>query len=340
MAGNTQFRKPVNVKLRDAWPLEDKDFTPWLAGNLDYLSDLGLGSLSLLETEVSIPGVGRRLDILAETVDEQRIAIENQYRGLDHDHLTRGLAYAVGLEARALVLVAEEHLPEFAAVADYLNHAAEELGESGIPIFLVTVKVEQLDDYLIPRFEIVSKPNSWRAEISATSAALGLSAADKVRRVGRQTFWKDVLKKANDELGLQVFVNWTTTYGNSIWSAAVAGRRLNLGLRLRKDEAYPSLYIDDGPSEFNLAIFNNLKAHIDQIQEATGYELIWDDKPGKQAYELIGPSTIQCGWNTDVNIRDKNLGSLLNDYIKLRDALQPYVKIAVDQADSDQPGDD
>lgn len=50
--------------------------------------------------------------ILAETADGRRVAIENQYTTVDHDHLTRGLAYAVGHDARALVVIAEEHRPE------------------------------------------------------------------------------------------------------------------------------------------------------------------------------------------------------------------------------------
>lgn len=53
-------------------------------------------------------------------MDGRRVAIENKYQAVDNDHLTRGLAYAVGHKARALVVIAEEHRPELAA-AEYLN---------------------------------------------------------------------------------------------------------------------------------------------------------------------------------------------------------------------------
>ena len=80
--------RPNKVDIRTAWPREDYDPTPWLAENLDYLEDLGLGELELEGTEVPIPRVRRRLDILAVTGEERRVAIENQYRSVDHDHLT------------------------------------------------------------------------------------------------------------------------------------------------------------------------------------------------------------------------------------------------------------
>ena len=92
------IRKPEPVAIRDLWPSEPADFTPWLAKNLEELDVLKIGSLSLIDTEISIPGTGRALDILAET-SEGLVAIENQYSMADHDHLTRGLAYAIGLEA-------------------------------------------------------------------------------------------------------------------------------------------------------------------------------------------------------------------------------------------------
>ena len=52
--------------------------------------------------------------------------IENQCGRADHDHLTRGLAYAVAPpRARGLVVIAEQHRDEFRAVAEYLNDLAD-----------------------------------------------------------------------------------------------------------------------------------------------------------------------------------------------------------------------
>ena len=127
--------RPQPVEVRTVWPGESTHFTPWLAANLDWLDALGLGPLELVGTEVVLPTVNRNLDILARTPDGRRIAIENQYLKVDHDHLTRGLAYAVGHDAKALVVIAEDHGSEFIAIADYLNSAYEQLGtEKGIAV--------------------------------------------------------------------------------------------------------------------------------------------------------------------------------------------------------------
>jgi hypothetical protein len=176
-AGGRRIVRPDRVPARVVWPSEAADFTPWLGRNLVFLEDLGLGPLTLLEVEAQLPGLGRSLDILAETADGRRVAIENQYSTVDHDHLTRGLAYAVGHDARALVIIAEEHRPEFVAVADYLNRGQEALGdEHGIAIFLVALSVEQVGEVYVPRFMVLSRPNAWRAEIVASESGRFVSA--------------------------------------------------------------------------------------------------------------------------------------------------------------------
>ena len=91
----------TKVDIREVWPGEARDFTPWMADNLDVIGDqLGIAELTLDSIEVPIPG-GRALDVLAIDSDGERWAIENQYGVGDHDHLTRGLAYAVALDCRA-----------------------------------------------------------------------------------------------------------------------------------------------------------------------------------------------------------------------------------------------
>ena len=158
-----QLRIPESAAVRDVWPSEPYDFTPWLADHLEMVAEhLKLGSLELVETEKSIPGTGRALDILARLPTGGLVAIENQYGVVDHDHFTRGLAYAVGLNAVALVLVAEGHLDEFRAVAAYLNSVAERSdAESRIGIYLLSLSVEQVEEYVIPRFSLLESPNTW-----------------------------------------------------------------------------------------------------------------------------------------------------------------------------------
>jgi hypothetical protein len=104
-------------KLKEAWAGEASDFTPLLAEQLDSLgAEIGVDLTSIGESEVQTTG-GRRIDIVAQGADGSEFVIENQYGRADHDHFTRGLAYAVARRARGLVVVAEEHRDEFRALA-------------------------------------------------------------------------------------------------------------------------------------------------------------------------------------------------------------------------------
>ena len=193
---------PLPLAVREVWPSEPADFTPWLSENLGVLDLLGLGELTCEGTEVSIPQTGRALDILATTPTGEKVAIENQFSKADHDHLTRGLAYAVGLGCSALVIVAEGFGGEFRAVADYLNSLVESSNaELRISVFLVELSVETIGRSAIPRFSIVSRPNAWLEQVSKAAPELLSSVDAFLDRVapGRKEqfgpvieFWKEL----------------------------------------------------------------------------------------------------------------------------------------------------
>ena len=167
--GRLEFATP-----REAWGGEAEAFTPLLGTDemLAYLGRAtGIGRMTVVETEYATAG-GRSLDILAETADERRVAIENQYGRGDHDHFTRGLAYAVASGAKALVVVAEDHRDEFVSVAEYLNDVAATADEVGISVWLVKVRAvrRQGDDVWSPEFIVQAQPNEWEAAIRRETA--------------------------------------------------------------------------------------------------------------------------------------------------------------------------
>ena len=63
------------------------------------------------------------LDSLAEENPRHEMAVESQFGEADHDHLTRPLAPAIGLECRAVTLVAAPHQGEFVADVRWDRHA-------------------------------------------------------------------------------------------------------------------------------------------------------------------------------------------------------------------------
>ena len=170
-------------RLSDAWKGEASDFTPLLADQLDAVGEaIEVDLTSIGQSEVLTAG-GRRIDIVAEGDDGAEFVIENQYGRGDHDHLTRGLAYAVARRARGLVVIAEEHRDEFRAVAQYLNELAEHDHERGIAVWLVEARAVRIGDSpWAPLFTAVVEPNSFTATVEQARRKEGPASFEE--------FWK------------------------------------------------------------------------------------------------------------------------------------------------------
>ena len=131
--------------------------------------------------EAQLPGLGGSLDILAEPQTADVLQSRTSTKPLTMIISPAGLAYAVGHEARALVVIAEEHRLEFVAVADYLNRCQEAAGdEHGIAVFLVSLSVERIADAYVPRFTVLSQPNAWRVAVAASESERLASVEDFV----------------------------------------------------------------------------------------------------------------------------------------------------------------
>ena len=148
------------VNLREIWPHEANDFTPWLAENLGLLGDaLGL-QLKLAGTEY--PCGGRfgnyRLDILAKTEDGEKVAIENQLEWTDHDHLGQVLTYAASCEAEYVVWVARHFMAGHRTALDWLNR----LNPEKVWFYGVEVRVVRVGDSpSAVDFHVVAAPSDW-----------------------------------------------------------------------------------------------------------------------------------------------------------------------------------
>ena len=108
------------VDLREMWPHEAIDFTPWLADNVSSLGEA-------LGMELEVRGQEERvgnyfLDMLADDLGSNRtVIIENQLEPTDHDHLGKLLTYASGYDAGVVVWLAREFREEHRQALDWLN---------------------------------------------------------------------------------------------------------------------------------------------------------------------------------------------------------------------------
>ena len=159
----------ANIAVRELWPNEAADFTPWLARD-ENMSKLG-GALGLeLETDRVEVAVGPySADILARDSAGDYVVIENQLNKTDHDHLGKSITYASVLGARAVIWVAPFFTDEHRKALDWLNdNTTDELAFYGVQVELWSIDGSKP----AVRFNAVSRP----AEI------IRLGSRDQVRR--------------------------------------------------------------------------------------------------------------------------------------------------------------
>jgi hypothetical protein len=140
------------------WPNEAREFTPWLAANISHLGDaLGI-ELEVIATEADVGAFS--LDILAKDLGTGRqVVVENQFGSTNHDHLGKLLTYAAGLDATAVIWVAELIRDEHREALEWLNRRTD----AETHFFAVVVEVFQIDNSR-PAFSFkpVVFPNEWQ----------------------------------------------------------------------------------------------------------------------------------------------------------------------------------
>lgn len=186
----TAFGTLKDLSLREAWRHEAKDFTPWLASNIDRLSQAISIPLELTGTEVAVEDFSA--DILAQNAEDgSYVLIENQLERTDHKHLGQILTYLAGLEAQTVIWIAPDFRePHLTAIRWLNDHTSD-----GFSFFAVALRVVQIDNSaMAPLFEIVAKPDNFERQLK--------------RQVNLQNFDYYDTKKAFWEQFLRTYPQW------------------------------------------------------------------------------------------------------------------------------------
>ena len=199
------------VSLREEWPDETRDFTPWLARNI---GELGAALGVELELRPPATAVGSLTPglLAVERNGGRAVVIESQLQPADNDHLSRLLLYATGQDAKLVIWVASEIGTEHRQILDWLNQRAGE----NTQFYGVALELLRVDDSRpAPLFNVMVAPKGWRKPGLAVKAAdtPPPSAADR-HGVNRQFRWK-LEERLRREHNYSVFPN--TPNGSREW---------------------------------------------------------------------------------------------------------------------------
>jgi hypothetical protein len=298
------------VPLREIWPNEARDFTTWLAENLDFLGEaLGL-SLSLVEQEAAA-GIFSA-DVLAEDADGNPIIIENQLERTDHDHLGKLITYLSNLDAKTAIWITSDPRPEHEAAIHWLNQTLP----ADVALYLV-----KLDAYRIgespsaPLLTVVAGPSPEAKQIGGQKKELAQ------RHVLRLEFWGQLLDRAKERTSLHARIS----PGKEHWISAGAGKSgLAFNYIIRMNDAQVELYIDQGEAEANKRIFDRLFASKEQIEAAFGEPLEWQRLDDRRACRIR--HRLNLGGLTDRDRWPETQEAMIDAMVRLENALKPQIK--------------
>ena len=275
--------------LREVWPHEALDFTPWLAeeANLALLADAVGLEITLDETESKVGDFN--VDIYAtETGTERRIIIENQLEDTNHDHLGKLITYASGKGADIVIWIVKRAREEHRSAIEWLNNHTDE----NISFFLIEIKLYKIGDSdPAVKFEVIEKPNNWTKEVKKQTSA------DPAKRF-RLEYWTAFNEYAFTKAAFANCFKRRKPSTDHWMSLSLGSSAYHLDiLTLKKRNAVSvEFYISDDKT-----IFQKLLLHKDAIETELGFALDWRELPDKKASRIIIEKPVNLDNNSEWN---------------------------------------
>jgi hypothetical protein len=299
----SQVDKITRIKIREAFPIEPRDFTPWLTENIDVVGDAIGIELTGAEREQSTGNFS--VDIKAQTQSGDVAVIENQYGKSDHDHLGKLITYLSSFDAKVAIWIVETPKQEHINAIAWLNE-----GENNCDFFLLRVEAIKIGDSpAAPLLSLISGPSAESKQIGRKRQED--SENDKLRA----EFWRQLLEK-NKASRVKRFDS-ITARGKDAWIGASAGKTgLTYMYWINQNNCRIELRIDRGKNseQENLNILQNLKTSKAEIEEVFGSPLIWAELEGYRvcSIRIEFPGGYKSGDNDKAILIDKLANSMKN----------------------------
>jgi len=299
--------KIERVPLREVWAHEAYDLTRWLEENVDVLD--GVVRLGLEAAEREQTAGAFSVDLVARDADGRTVVIENQLERSDHDHLGKLITYTAMTDAKVAIWIVSEPRPEHVRAISWLNDSA--------PADFYLVKIEGIrigESLPAPLLTLIVQPSEGGRQAGEVKKEIAEGASI------RRRFWTGLLERARRQTRLHGAISPS----DNSWVSASAGKSgLEFNYSVTQHAGQVELYIDRGSGEANLAIFRELLAHKDVIEDSFGGPLDWQPLEGRQACR-IRKRFDGIGYRDQERWGDLQ-SDLIETMIRLERALRPHI---------------
>lgn len=317
------FGELRRLSIQNVWASESRDFTPWLAENLGYLSErIGL-DLELVATEVPVGPF--RVDLVAQvTGSDALVVVENQFGATDHDHLGKLLTYAAGQEAAYAVWIAEQFRPEHRSALEWANRSSIE----GVGYFGLRVEALQIEDSPVAvQLVNVVEPDQWAKQVTQATSTL------TTRNQLYMGFWEPLIEQIK-----AAYPGWTnkSVPPKDSWMDLPSGKSYPwYSIAFTGDKRIRvELYIDNPDPQAQVHLWEQFIAAREQIDEALP-GLSWEPLDTKRASRIALYSPFDASVDREDDWDDYRTW-IVDTIGRFRTVLQPHVdRLTTYDADTD-----
>lgn len=272
------------VCVRKVWKHEARDFTRWLADNLDRLSEVLDIELELEKREKQVGS--NRADIVARVSPHgPRVLIENQLEQTDLQHLGQILSYLAGLGAHIVIWMAPSFRKDHLSAIRWLNQNTSE------PFAFIAIRVKAYQighSPYAPTFKILERPVEW------VQMAKTIQERVELHKFYRD-FWAHCAGRWPNHLGL------SRGYAHSRFRNWIEESDLKVALYVLGDRV--RVYVTGNSDEPDEAVFSRIRPYRSLLLESlSGSSFLEGENP-------------RCTTEFLMNTRDRNNWDTLADWL-------------------------
>ena len=153
----------VKGGIKEIFPLEEKNMSPFIADNISDFEEIIGKKLGDVTREKS---VGRyESDIVVNYADEEGcLIIENKIGTFDHDHLGKALTYMGYLHGNTIIWICDKFYDEHIKAINNLNDITSE----EYSFYAIELQLYKIGDNVKYKYNIVAKPDYQVKQLSSS----------------------------------------------------------------------------------------------------------------------------------------------------------------------------